>query len=75
MQTDPNGNVLNGGRQWPPGYDELAFNLLAAALYNARHADQPPKSFDEIGANEITRNAYTAFARLAMRTCFPTEGY
>ena len=58
-----------------PAYDAIAFNLLAAALYNARHADQPLKTWDEIAANEITRNAYTAFASMAMRAVFPTEGY
>ena len=77
MQTDQHGTVLNGARQWPPvpSYDALAFNLLAAAIYNARHADQPPKSWDEIAANEITRNFYTDAARRAMRACFPTENY
>ena len=69
--------VLNGSRQWPPvpAFDIMAFSLLAAALYNARHADQPMKTWDEIASNEITRNAYTAFASMAMRACFPTEGY
>lgn len=58
-----------------PTYDAIAFNLLAAALYNARHAGEPLKTWDEIAANEITRNAYTAFASLAMRAVFPPEGY
>ena len=77
MTPTPNGNVLNGSRTWPPvpSYDVLAFHLLAAAIYNAKHADQPPKSWDEIAANEITRNFYTDAAQRAMRACFPTERY
>ena len=58
-----------------PAYDPIAFNLLAAALYNARHAGEPLKAWDEIAANEITRNFYTAMTSVAMRAVFPTEGY
>ena len=58
-----------------PAYDPIAFNLLAAALYNARHAGEPLKTWDEIAANDITRHAYEAFASLAMRAVFPMEGY
>ena len=58
-----------------PPYEPIAFNLLSAAIYNARHAGEPLKTWDEIAANEITRNAYQAFAALALRSVFPTEGY
>ena len=58
-----------------PAYDHLAFNLLAAALYNARHVGDAPKSWDEIAANEITRNFYMAAASIAMRSVFPGGGY
>lgn len=74
LADDNRGNVL---RRWPPvpSYDHIAFNLLATALYNARHAGEPLKTWDEIAANEITRNAYLALASVALRACFPTEGY
>ena len=58
-----------------PAYDEIAWNLLATALYNARHANEPLKTWDEISGNEITRNAYLAFASIAMRNVFPGGGY
>lgn len=59
-------------------YAEIALNMLAVAMYNARqthNGDARLKTWTEISRNEVTRNFYLTAARTALRTNFPTEGF
>lgn len=59
-------------------YAEIALNMLAAAIYNARmthNGDHSLVTWNEICRNEVTRNFYLHAARVALRTNFPSEGF
>lgn len=59
-------------------YAEIALNMLAAAIYNARmthNGDTRLRTWNEISRNDVTRSFYLNAARTALRTNFPTEGF
>ena len=77
---EPNGNVIAHPSSPIPvctTYVQIADHMLAAAIYNRRHVseDQRLVTWDEIAANEVTRNFYLAAAAQAMRAIWPNGGY